>query len=314
MDKAHRETDKILADIIEKMTPIFEKVNSKVIERLKKYLQKFESQIAEHEKMVDDGEMTEAEFNRWFVSTVTTGKEWDKVRDDIAEDYHTATEDAMKLAGLGLASIYLSNQSYTEQMIASEISRMFGKHVHFAKKKKKRLLPKSPDPVKNRRWHRRKIESVIRSELKKGHSIDKIAKKLNRVTNMDRVSAYRAARTGATSAENMARIDSMIRAQDEFGIQYDKIWVAVLDNRTRTSHRVINGERVPCEQMFSNGLMFPGDEAGDPAEVYNCRCTLYWAPNGMEVDVEEGPDGMGKLEWSAQKPVSKPYPKWRNRQ
>lgn len=311
MDRAHREADKILADIINKMTPIFEKVDSKVIERLKKYLQKFEGQIAEHEKMADEGEITEAEFAQWFTRTVTAGKEWSKVRDEIAEDYHKATQDAMLLAGSGLATIYASNLLYAQSSIASLVRKYLKKNIKFPKPNKKRILPKSPDPVKNRIWHRKKIEWVIRSGIKKGYSIDKIARRLHRITNMDRVAAYRAARTGVTSAENMGRIAGMQQAEN-LGIKMDKIWMATMDDRTRTSHRVINGERVAYEEAFSNGLMYPADEAGDPEEVYNCRCTLGWAPAGIDIDIQQAPEGMGPLEWAAQKPVSKPYPKWRD--
>ena len=147
--------------------------------------------------------------------------------------------------------------------------------------------------------------------MKKGKSIDDIARRLHKVTNMDRVAAYRAARTGVTCAENEARIDAMLDAQD-MGIAYDKIWFATLDDRTRVAHRVMHGERVPCDAYFSNDMYKPGDPAGAPEELYNCRCTLLWVPAGMPMDIEEGPDGMGKLEWSAQKPVSKPYPRWRD--
>ena len=146
--------------------------------------------------------------------------------------------------------------------------------------------------------------------MKKGQSVDKIAKQLNKVIGMDRTSAYRAARTAITNAENVARLDAMREADEFYGIKYDKVWIATLDDRTRTSHRVINGERIPYDQEFSNGLMFPADDSGDPEEVYNCRCTLGWAIAGIDADIPEGPDGMGKLEWSAKKPISKPYPRW----
>ena len=31
---------------------------------------------------------------------------------------------------------------------------------------------------------------------------------------------------------------------------------------------------IPVDQVFSNGLMFPGDPEGDAGEVINCRCHL----------------------------------------
>ena len=249
------------------------------------------------------------------MNRVTTGREWEEFRDEIAEDYHEATVDAMAKAGAGLLLVYTINHTFSQTNIAEQIKKYFHQSIPLSHKHKPRrpkgILPKSPDPLKNLPWHRKKIESVIRSGMKKGKSIDDIARRLHKVTNMDRVAAYRAARTGVTCAENEARIDAMLDAQD-MGIAYDKIWFATLDDRTRVSHRVIHGERVPCDAYFSNDMFEPGDPNGPDEEYYNCRCTLLWAPAGMPMDIAEGPDGMGKLEWSAQKPVSKPYPRWKD--
>ncbi len=50
--------------------------------------------------------------------------------------------------------------------------------------------------------------------------------------------------------------------------------MATLDGRTRDSHRDLDGERVPYDEPFSNGLMFPADPQGAGREVWNCRCTM----------------------------------------
>jgi HK97 family phage portal protein len=57
-----------------------------------------------------------------------------------------------------------------------------------------------------------------------------------------------------------------------------KIWVSVLDGATRNNaeadHVSLDGEEVPLDSPFSNGLMYPGDPRGGPAEVINCRCVV----------------------------------------
>lgn len=53
-----------------------------------------------------------------------------------------------------------------------------------------------------------------------------------------------------------------------------KIWVSVGDSKVRSSHQIIDGEEVPLNDYFSNGLQFPGDPAGSAAETINCRCVI----------------------------------------
>lgn len=315
MDKGHVYADKILEEITDGMQPIFDDVGKKSVEKIRKYLKRFEAEIKEHEQMVDDGDMTEREFEQWMINRTTTGREWNSVRNEVSEDYHKANVKAMATAGAGLLMVYRYNKNFMGETIEKQVKKYLNKSISIPRRKKPRrpnyILPKSPDPKKNRAWHRKKVESVIRKGMKKGHSVDKIAKNLHQVTNMDRVSSYRAVRTGVTSAENEARIDAMYEAE-ELGIKYDKIWMAVLDARTRTSHRVLNGERIPVDEYFSNGLFRPADPDGEPAEIYNCRCTLGGSPEGVPMEIAEAPAGMGKLEWQGEKPISKPYPRWRD--
>lgn len=61
-----------------------------------------------------------------------------------------------------------------------------------------------------------------------------------------------------------------------------------LDNHTRDSQIALVDERKELSEPFSNGLMYPADPAGDPAEVYNCRCTmLSYMPDVSEDDRRE---------------------------
>lgn len=63
-----------------------------------------------------------------------------------------------------------------------------------------------------------------------------------------------------------------------------KIWFTTLDDKTRDDHVPMNNVEVPHKQPFIVGgerLNYPGDPAGSPAQVCNCRCAA-----GTEV-VEE---------------------------
>lgn len=56
-----------------------------------------------------------------------------------------------------------------------------------------------------------------------------------------------------------------------------KIWVAVMDQNTRDSHAMTDGQEVPIDQPFDVGgesLDYPGDPAGSAENTINCRCTI----------------------------------------
>ena len=56
---------------------------------------------------------------------------------------------------------------------------------------------------------------------------------------------------------------------------FQKIWITMQDERVRLSHQLVNNEYKPIDELFSNGLMFPGDATrGDAAAICNCRCVL----------------------------------------
>jgi HK97 family phage portal protein len=45
----------------------------------------------------------------------------------------------------------------------------------------------------------------------------------------------------------------------------------------RSQHAALNGEKVPVDALFSNGLRWPGDATGDADETANCRCVLTYS-------------------------------------
>lgn len=58
-----------------------------------------------------------------------------------------------------------------------------------------------------------------------------------------------------------------------------KIWRTGGQN-PRPSHKAQDGEAVSLDDVFSNGLRWPGDGAGKTTELVNCNCTLDYAKEG----------------------------------
>lgn len=82
-------------------------------------------------------------------------------------------------------------------------------------------------------------------------------------------------------AEMIARTETHTALQsgiDEASKQYGlemKIWVwgPGIQGGIRDEHLSMDGEEVPINSAFSNGLEYPGDPSGDAGETINCQCT-----------------------------------------
>lgn len=127
------------------------------------------------------------------------------------------------------------------------------------------------------KWGKKQITKSVTSGLLQGKSVGKIATDLQaRVSEMNRASAVRAARTAVTGAQNAGRMDSY-KAASDMGVKVRKRWVATKDGRTRHSHQKLDGQTVDWDEQFTSELgkiRYPGDPRAKPANVYNCRCTM----------------------------------------
>lgn len=153
-------------------------------------------------------------------------------------------------------------------------------------------------------WNRKGIQSQITQGIMLGESIPKIAKRMERVGATNKAQAVRWARTFTAAAEGAGRIASYKRAI-AMGIKLKQEWLATLDNRTRHTHRQLDGERREVGEKFSNGCRFPGDPQARYAEVCNCRCTLVAAIDGIDQSDAERwsklPEGMTYEQWKGEK-------------
>ena len=104
------------------------------------------------------------------------------------------------------------------------------------------------------------------------------------MTDTNRNSAIRNARTAITGAENAGRVESY-RYAESIGITLQKEWLATLDDRTRDEHRDLDGQRVGVDEPFRVGgdeIMFPGDPDAEGYLVFGCRCSLVSAVEGVK--------------------------------
>ncbi len=115
---------------------------------------------------------------------------------------------------------------------------------------------------------REKVQDAVTRGIEKGLGPREIAKALEELPAFNRDRALLVARTEATRVTNGAPTEALIQRQAETGTRFVKIWTTAGDARVRDEHVALEGERVPVDAAFSNGLAFPSEP--------NCRCTLLY--------------------------------------
>jgi len=123
-------------------------------------------------------------------------------------------------------------------------------------------------------------------EILKGSTIKDIADKIDKVTDKNNFGSIRIARTESNRIENSGRLKAF-KDGEKKGLKLKKKWISTIDKRTRASHRALQGETVGLDELFSNGLRYPGDPYGSARDVINCRCTHVVEFIGIKKGVTE---------------------------
>lgn len=300
-DVGHQLTDKQLAALERRIAKLYREAGKEMQSTIDAYFEQFAKRDEEMKSLIgtvqNGKEWTEQDYKLWRLNQIGRGRRYEALRDKIANRYTDANAVAIAYTNDATPGIYSLNRNYT----AYTIERATGS-VGFDlwdEQTVKRLMVQQPDLMpyypKERAlkrgidlaWGKKQITASVTSSILQGKSIKGMADDLqNRITTMNRNSAIRTARTAVTGAQNAGRMDSYAAAE-RMGIKLKKEWMATLDSRTRHSHAVLDGERVDQDKKFSNGCRFPGDPQGPPWEIYNCRCTLIAAVEGVDTSTAQ---------------------------
>ena len=177
----------------------------------------------------------------------------------------------------------------------------------FAQSVRKREI----DAARDIRWNRQKFTSAITQGILQGESIPSIVKRTESIFGQNLNAATRAARTATTNAENAGRMASFERAE-KLGIDMEIEWQATLDERTRESHRQLDGERIKLGESFETEdgpLRWPGDPLGPDSQVWNCRCRADGRVVGFDGERGEWADDAEGERW-ARLPEDMTYDEW----
>ena len=285
-DKAHRLTDEKLEEMEKRLSAIYSRAEKEITKTADEYFSKFAAQDEKKRKLLEQGKITEDEYKKWRKGKVMYGKRFTEMKEQCAKQLLNVNQTALAYVNGELPEVYALNYN----AIAGSVDGVGGYSFTLVDADTVRnlavtdtsLLPyKELDPAKDIPWNMKKINAETLQGVLQGESMDKIAKRIMNVQEMNKTQAIRSARTIVTGAENKGRQDSYARAEAD-GIILQKEWLATNDGRVRHSHAMLDGAIVDQDKKFDNGLMYPGDPSGRPEEVYNCRCTLVAKVNGFK--------------------------------
>lgn len=273
-DTAHYQTDLKLDEMEKRLSAIYSRAEKEIQKTADEYFSKFAKQDEAKRKLLEQGKITEDEYKKWRKGKVMYGKRFTEMKEQFAKQLLNVNQTALAYVNGELPEVYAINYN----SLAGSVDGVGGYSFTLVDADTVRnlavtdtsLLPyKEIDPAKDIPWNMKKINAETLQGILQGESMDKIAKRLRNVQEMNKTQAIRSARTIVTGAENKGRQDSYERAEKD-GIILQKEWIATNDGRTRHSHARLDGAIVDQDKKFDNGLMYPGDPNGRPEEVYNC--------------------------------------------
>lgn len=271
-DKIHKQTDRLLFDLEKKL----KKEYSAKFFDLKKKVKEFMGEIGIDKNLTPIERYTQAQkYNRL-----------EKVEEEFAKEINAVNKMAVSMVNTTMKEVYKTNYKggigELAVLLAITIPNKYEKLPDNKEINKELEEEKSPfdelalNDAKDIDLLRRDVIRQFTTSIMNGEDANKLIKRLQKTTELKLSDITRIARTETTRMENSARLEAY-RKIKKMGYNVNKIWVAVMDRKTRDRHRAMNGVEVEVDEPFIVGkdrLMFPGDKNGSAENVINCRCTM----------------------------------------
>ena len=308
-DKAHRLTDEKLEEMERHLSAIYSRAEKEIQKTADEYFDKFHKQDEAKRKLLEQNKITEDEYKKWRKNKIMYGKRFTEMKEQCAKQLLNVNETALAYVNDQLPEIYAINYNALAKSVDGVGGYVFTlldantvKHLAMADKS---LLPyKELDPAKDIPWNMKAINSEVLQGIIQGESIPDMSKRIfgeimktsktegltdkemGALLKRNKDAAIRSARTIVTGAENKGRQDSYARAEAD-GIILQKEWLSSNDGRTRHAHLPESFDKliVDIDKPFENAIgkiMFPGSPDADPANVYNCRCSMTAVVKGFK--------------------------------
>lgn len=307
VDPGTKAVDTLHLQYAQKVRPVFEQAAAEMQAKYEAAAKAYAKDLAEMQRKLDADEITAKQFKGWKDAQAAKQSANKQLAEQLANILVNADQTAAAMLNNELPKAFAENVNWQTFQIESGLSintsftLMDVDTVKNLIVNQPDLLPKSEVNVpKDMQWNAQKVNSAITQGILQGESVDGVAKRLMSVASMDMRSAVGAARTMLTAAQNSGRQLALERAS-KMGIKVKKMWQATLDGRTRSSHRVLDGESVELDKKFSNGCRFPADPQAPGFEVWGCRCRMVGDLDGVDHkdvrDYSNLPEGMSYEDW-----------------
>lgn len=269
-----------------KIKRVYAEAYQDIVEKLNDHTKQFKALDAQKVADAKAGKISWKAYGAWKKQQVFTGKHWERMRDSMNQQILNAQKTTMRIVNGERRAVFQDNVNYAEYTIdkdhkfALDFERYDSATVTRLLKDDPDLLPDVYiDDEKTQKWNGKVVNSAITQSIIQGESIPETAARIaKKLSDSSENSTIRIARTAMTSAQNAGRIEAMHNAEG-LGIKVQKMWIATLDRRTREAHADLDGQVANVDDPFESKLgeiMFPGDPAANPANTWNCRCTLGW--------------------------------------
>jgi SPP1 gp7 family putative phage head morphogenesis protein len=289
-DKARQWTDKELEKMERNLKRHYKQATAELTEKWNKYMERARERIsglqAKYDTALKGGDQNsireaKERLEKAKRSATLENERYKNMVDETTEKLAHVNEIALDYVNGKMPKVYTKNYNQVKgeaQEVGIKFNIVDETTVERLVKTGDIKLPKKKVNIpKDMRWNTKQLNSSVLQGILQGESMDKIAKRILPIVDNNRQAAIRNARTMVTGAENVGRLDSYRRLQEN-GAILKKVWIATHDSRVRAWHLDMDGQEADIDDMFTDGngneLAYPADPSAAGETVYNCRCSM----------------------------------------
>jgi hypothetical protein len=285
-DYVQRYSDAQAEEFAKRIEKVYAQAAKEVKQKMKAFEEAHKKRDAKMQQQVKDGTITKAQYQQWMAGQVFQGEQWKRRVEDITDVYVNADAKAREILGGTTKNVFAEAANYTAYDIEKNVKGSIAFNT-YDRKTVERMIKDDPQILpewkinekKDYDWNYKRVNNAVTQGIIQGDSVYDIGKRLTvdlSAKNASKMDMF--ARTAITGAQNAGRVERLKEVKD-MGVHVKKKWLVVHDNRVRDAHADLDGVEAEVDEPFHNefgDIDYPGDPSADPANVYNCRCSLIY--------------------------------------